>query len=158
VRHRPNLTRLLIFLGILGGAVAVAAAVIHQPDSASAASGPDVVARPTAVPATPAPTPQTVQNCTPGSTGTYISQYGNVDVRCALDADGRVWQWDGVAQRDNSYAAAGAGTTVTDSTGARWVVKLATGGSRVWVWVPQNNTGWHPPTRSYPKNGVTPDH
>jgi hypothetical protein len=157
VRHRPNLTRLLIFVCILGGAAGVATAVMHKPDTASAAAEPGPSPQPTGAAATPAPTPLAVQDCLPGSTGTYISRYGNVDVHCALSPDGRIWQWTGVAQRDNSYAAAGVGTTVTDSTGARWVSKLASGGSKVWVWLPQNNTGWHPPTASYPRTGVTPD-
>ena len=91
MRYRPQLTRLLIFVGVLGSATAVAAAIMHDPDTASAASAPDVVPQPTAAPAPSAPTVQPVQDCTPGSTGTYISQYGNVDVLCALSSDGRVW-------------------------------------------------------------------
>jgi hypothetical protein len=157
VRHRPNLTRLLIFLGILGTGAAVAAAVMHNPDSADAVSAPDVVAVPTAAPATPAPAAQPVQDCLPNSTGTYVSQYGSVDMLCQLNSAGTVWQWSGTDQLSNAYAAAGTGATVTDSTGANWVVKLATGGVRLWVWLPQSNTAWHPPTASYPATGVTPD-
>ncbi|HEX3826503.1 MAG TPA: hypothetical protein VHV82_04440 [Sporichthyaceae bacterium] len=156
MRHRPNLTRLLIFLAILGTSAGVAAAIMRDPDPAAAESAPDVVATPTTAPAAPAPTAQAVQDCLPGSTGTYVSQYGSVAVLCELNSAGTVWQWTGVEQRDNAYAAAGTGATVTDSTGAKWIVKLASGGSRLWVWLPQDNTAWHPPTASYPAAGVTP--
>jgi hypothetical protein len=157
VRHRPNLTRLLIFLAILGTSAGVAAAIMRDPDPAAAVATPDVVPPPTPAPPPAAPAAQPVQDCLPGSTGTYVSQYGSVGVLCELNSAGTVWQWTGIGQRANAYAAAGIGATVTDSTGAKWVVKLASGGSRLWVWLPQDNTAWHPPTASYPAAGVTPN-
>jgi hypothetical protein len=157
VRKRPNLTRLLVFLAAVGTAAGVATAVTRHPESAVAEATPGSVVVPTPTPTPGAPLRLPVQDCTPGTTGTYVGRHGNVNVRCELSPDGSRWEWTGIGQRDNAYASAGVGATVTDSTGATWAVRMATGGSKVWVWLPKNNTNWHPPTRSYPNEGVTPD-
>jgi hypothetical protein len=156
VRNRPNVTRLLIFLGVVGAAVSIAAAAMHGSQPARAAD--DVPATvPTAVPVAPGPVRQPVQTCLPGSTGTYVGRHGSVEMLCALSADGSRWQWNGTVQSSDAYAAAGLGATVVDSTGATWVCKLASGGSKLWVWLPQSNTNWHPASASYPAEGVTAD-
>ena len=156
MRNRPNLTRLLIFLGVVGAAAAIAAAAMHTSAPADAAEDSTApTPAPTAVAV--APVRQPVQSCLPGSTGTYVGRHGSVEMRCALSADGSRWQWDGVVQSSDAYAAAGIGATVVDSTGATWVAKLASGGSKLWVWVPGRNNNWHPPSASYPAEGVTAD-
>gem|GEM_PF-4685422 len=159
--RRPNLTRLLIFLAVLGTAVGGAAAAFGDRDRAAVAAPPPSTARalpaPTAAPiaARPAPKPPG-RDCAPGSNGIYIGRHGNVDVVCTLNAAANRWQWSGVGQRDDTYTAARPGTSATDSTGAVWVSRAGGSGTNLWVWSAARNSGWHPPTRPYPAEGVTP--